>query len=792
VDVLHQFEKDLVNGYYRLHSDSYEIPTIVSQLCMLYLFILDEFTLPSSPQINNPDLDNEEIECDDIVISGFNSTTIECKYGGITASVFGRNVISAHTARYHHWRFQILTEGEIDIAEGDDEWNFVVGVTPMALRNNVDCTYSVIGSHGLKRHAVSQSYTNERFAKKGDVLDMYLSFASNAEFGELSYVLNNEALGVAFDRLSMEKEYRMYCSLTHKHSKLELLSYDSSSTHYQHQLEHCNEFEYLCYIRSIPNIDEKLLHLERLMMNEHQIAMPTEEVANDYIDCLVTKKQFERCYEFLCGKEFKVGMASTGNVKKIGCFFYFQQNDFDKALQIFQLITDDQVLIDEHITVEIAFCYEQSGKKHGKQQQQPAAESLSLSLSEKQKFDGDDEKRRKSNNKNKEEAVSEHYLQAIKYYELSLSHESRLGDHGRNECLHHMGAIYFNHLFEYKLALSCFLKLGHAEINRRDLESVIASCYDQLKEYEAALQYFAKYEAKYGEKASVLIAIASIYFKCNNVRKADEYFEKALNLNEASSNWMIQCKYGYYLLNYKHDYVGALRYFDSSSQIASNAHELGESYKCIGATYDKLGNMDKAIEFTDKVLEINETDADALNNAGYFYLSKKQYQRALNYLTRSLHIYPDGELTTGNIAICLYEMQQAEQALPYLHKVVHALPADVKHPDVGPKCLYYYVCAVFAQQQQQHSQRDVDGEPQQQYLQCQRLLQQLVEHPGFEQQFKHSKDEIYYLYARVEAKLMRFPHALKHLQMAYKCNPNRLVYRNQIRILQRNAMLPQM
>lgn len=86
-----------------------------------------------------------------------------------------------------------------------------------------------------------------------------------------------------------------------------------------------------------------------------------------------------------------------------------------------------------------------------------------------------------------------------------------------------MGAIYFNYLYQYKNALKCFLKMGDIEINRRDLESAIASCYDQLKDYDKSLKYFKKYELKYADKPSVIIAIALIYFKCNNIKITDRF-----------------------------------------------------------------------------------------------------------------------------------------------------------------------------------------------------------------------------------------------------------------------------
>lgn len=62
-------------------------------------------------------------------------------------------------------------------------------------------------------------------------------------------------------------------------------------------------------------------------------------------------------------------------------------------------------------------------------------------------------------------------------------------------------AIYFNFKHDYRSALRVFLEISHREINHRDLESAIASCYDQLNQPVLALKWFTKVTE---ENASVL------------------------------------------------------------------------------------------------------------------------------------------------------------------------------------------------------------------------------------------------------------------------------------------------
>merc|ERR1712228_68557 len=180
---------------------------------------------------------------------------------------------------------------------------------------------------------------------------------------------------------------------------------------------------------------------------------------------------------------------------------------------------------------------------------------------------------------------------------------------------------------------------------------------------------------------------------------------------------------------------------------------------------------DNAIKYTKKVLDINPNDADALNNAGYFFLTMKQYQLAYNHLIRSLEIFPCGELTTGNIGICLFEMGRYEEAMIYLKRVLYELPSDLNHCDVGPRCLECFAFILYKKDKK--------------YAESQEILQQLMKHKHFAKHYAN-KDEVYYLMSRVYSAQMDFDKAMRYLKKAKKFNPKRKIYENQIKILKKN------
>lgn len=720
VKKLSSFQKNLVKGYYRQNAGNSYIPAVVMKLSMIYLYILDEFTSPLLKNISNSKAKKKKRHALLHNFLGFNRSTI-CYIpdsGGMTA--LGKNRVSL-PYRFHHWHFRVVSVGGFNV---DREFDFMVGVR--AVGGTDSRMRGFIGSHGFKVHMVKESYSNKKFCRPDDRLDMYLDL----ERGQLSYVLNNTILGVAFDNLDTSQTYRVQCAVTNADSALEMVAYHSAksklSTPTDQPFNHHAICETLHCIRATPDLKEQRVLFERVLA---QYGVGMREVNNDYFDCLVALRDFDAFHDFLEAHDFALTVTCKGNLCMAGSYFYLQSQQFAKALHMLSLL-DNETLLQKHLSVELAFCYENARE----------------------------------------------WTQAVKYYKLSLTNkEGKLGERGRNEVLHHLGAVQFNHLDDYEAALATFLEIGEREICRRDLESAIASCYDQLRQPEMALKYFKRYEAKYPDRPTVLLAVAVVHWKLGNMKTADEYFERALAmdaLSAESNTWMLHSKYGYYLLNGKDDYAAAMVHFRKSLDVAQTPHQQTESFKCIGATFDKLGDMDQAISYTQKVLDANPNDADALNNAGYFHLTMGKYEDAYRHLKRSLELCPNGELTTGNLGICLFEMGEFEKALPFLRRAVHEKPHDLEHPNVGPRCLECLARCLF-----EHTKE---------YTQSAAVLKQLVEHPACGSH--KAKDEVLYLLSTVCQKMGNFGASVKALQGAKKINPQRAaLYEKEIRMLKQRV-----
>ena len=146
-----------------------------------------------------------------------------------------------------------------------------------------------------------------------------------------------------------------------------------------------------------------------------------------------------------------------------------------------------------------------------------------------------------------------------------------------------------------------------------------------------------------------------------------------------------------------------------------------------------------------------------------------KYETAHQHLTQSLALCPDGDLTMGNMGICLFAMARYEEAMPFLEAVVcdEKRRGDLNHPDVGPRCLECYALILFRERKQ--------------YGESVKALKRLLKHKEFERKQSHRRDEVYHLIARVHVKSKDFERALKYFKKANKLNPGKIEYEEQIR-----------
>jgi len=123
--------------------------------------------------------------------------------------------------------------------------------------------------------------------------------------------------------------------------------------------------------------------------------------------------------------------------------------------------------------------------------------------------------------------------------------------------------------------------------------------------------------------------------------------------------------------------------FDKAIELADelieNAPNISEYHRVRGQAYSEKGDQEEAINSLIDALKWNPKNEWALLMIGNIYARfKKDMETALKYFDKVLEVKPDDYHALNNIGVQLFEAGRKDEALEYLHK---ALEANPKYPN---------------------------------------------------------------------------------------------------------------
>ena len=96
----------------------------------------------------------------------------------------------------------------------------------------------------------------------------------------------------------------------------------------------------------------------------------------------------------------------------------------------------------------------------------------------------------------------------------------------------------------------------------------------------------------------------------------------------------------------------------------------------IVSIHTELAEYDKAIEYCEKVLSIDQSFGQALHSLGMIYYFRSDYQTSLQYYSRALSHFPNDGAVHYNIAL-IYEIQS--KSVLALEKMTQALQCQPRN-----------------------------------------------------------------------------------------------------------------
>lgn len=169
----------------------------------------------------------------------------------------------------------------------------------------------------------------------------------------------------------------------------------------------------------------------------------------------------------------------------------------------------------------------------------------------------------------------------------------------------------------------------------------------------------------------VKFLIGNYYRNKNQPKKALEYFQSAIKLNEQSPDYF----------NEAGNVSGDIGSYDLAIEYYLKAlnFDLPASIKCIllsniGNAYYNGGNPEQGIVFSKKSLNLNQNFEPAWTNLGLCLFTLKKYEESINTFKKVLEISPNFEKAINNLAVVYVEIGNFTLAKQYLLKLLEINP----------------------------------------------------------------------------------------------------------------------
>jgi tetratricopeptide (TPR) repeat protein len=110
--------------------------------------------------------------------------------------------------------------------------------------------------------------------------------------------------------------------------------------------------------------------------------------------------------------------------------------------------------------------------------------------------------------------------------------------------------------------------------------------------------------------------------------------------------------------------------------LAIDSSTLPNIYMQLSDLYLNKGNKQKAMEYTERYINLNKNDYGGYSRLSYFYFTDKKYAESIEVNRRAMAIIPNLVDPYINVAYTFREMKNTDSALYYLRLAEKIDPAN--------------------------------------------------------------------------------------------------------------------
>lgn len=119
----------------------------------------------------------------------------------------------------------------------------------------------------------------------------------------------------------------------------------------------------------------------------------------------------------------------------------------------------------------------------------------------------------------------------------------------------------------------------------------------------------------------------------------------------------------------REDFQGALESINKAQGLVENDDKLlNKIFVTKGATYQKIGDSEKALVNYSKALDINSHNPNVFVYRGYLFYKKEQYEKAIEDFEKVLDLDPNNHYALYNIGMSEFRLGNKAEACDAFHK----------------------------------------------------------------------------------------------------------------------------
>jgi tetratricopeptide (TPR) repeat protein len=237
------------------------------------------------------------------------------------------------------------------------------------------------------------------------------------------------------------------------------------------------------------------------------------------------------------------------------------------------------------------------------------------------------------------------------------------------EVIYTLGLFYLEKK-QYDKAVEIFTELVKSAPDDHRLRYLLGSAYEEKKDYLKAIAELQKIPAEADIYPNAQIGISMIMKNNGRIDEAIAGLVTALHVRKDTPDFYVALSS---LYEEKNDLLKAEETLKTGLQ-ASPSVQLHYS---LGVLYEKTDRFEESIREMEKVLKLDDKNADALNFIGYTYADRGIHlQEAEKLIKQALELKPGNGYMLDSLGWVYFRQKKVEQAIKYLKEAAAALPGD--------------------------------------------------------------------------------------------------------------------